>query len=66
MMNLNFIYGIIVGCILVMGLAVLDIKLFKDKLINKKIQDYRVYLFYTGIEFVMFLMGYLVGIWGIK
>ena len=58
---IGFLYGVIVGCVLVMGIAVLDIKLFKDKMINKKISDYRVYLFYTGIEIVMFLMGYLVG-----
>lgn len=31
-------------------------------MINKKIQDYRVYLFYTAIELVMFVMGYLVGV----
>lgn len=58
---IEFIYGLIVGCILIMGIAVLDIKLFKDKAINKKIKDFRVYLFYTGIEVLMFLMGYLVG-----
>ena len=58
---IEFIYGVIVGCILIMGIAVLDIKLFKDKMINKKVRDYRVYLFYTGIEVLMFIMGYLVG-----
>ena len=59
---IEFLYGFLVGCLLIIGIAVLDIKLFKDKMINKKINDYRVYLFYTSIEIAMFIMGYLVGV----
>jgi len=58
---IEFIYGVIVGAISLMGIAVLDVAVFKDKAIAKKMTTFRTYLFYSCIELIMFLMGYLVG-----
>lgn len=61
-MNLLFIYGVIFGCILCLNIAVFDIKLFKDKMLMKKIKDYRIYLYSTAIETIVFCIGYIVGV----
>lgn len=56
---IEFILGFITGMTALFSIAILDVALFKDKFINKKIQDFRVYLYASFIEILMFAMGFL-------
>jgi hypothetical protein len=58
---MEFIYGFITGMAWLTSIAVLDVAIFKNKMINKKVNDWRVYLFATFIETICFLMGFFIG-----
>lgn len=58
---IEFIYGFLTGMAWLTSIAVLDVAFFKDKFINKKVSDWRVYVFATFIETLCFFMGYFLG-----
>lgn len=57
----QFMIGFITGMIAIVSIGVLDVVIFKDEAINKKVSDFRVYLWASFIEIMMFLMGYFLG-----
>lgn len=60
-MGLEFFYGILTGMVGLIGIAMIDNFILKDKAIMKKVNSLKVYLFATFIEVSMFVIGYLVG-----
>lgn len=57
---LEFLLGIIVGCMGIVLIAILDVYLWKDKGTFKS-TTLRSYLLMSGIEVILFIIGYIFG-----